>query len=480
MTTTTPADLRTVFESGRTRPLEWRRAQLDGLHRLLVEHGDELAAALHQDLGKPATESWLTEIGELINAITHTEHHLAEWVLPRRVGVPAHLLPATAKVRHEPKGVVLVIAPWNYPLQLLLSPLIGALAAGNAVILKPSELSTHTADAIARLVPEYLDREAVTVVTGGPEVTTELIKAKVDHIFFTGSTRVGKLIMAAAVEHLTPVTLELGGKSPTYVHDDVNLTHVANRIAWGKFMNCGQTCVAPDHVLVHHRVHDQLVTELAAAIERMYGSDPRSSEAYGRLISTRHTEELIAKLPQTGIVTGGQHEVSERYVAPTVVTEVDPEGPLMAEEIFGPILPVIAVQDVDEAVNRMNRLATPLAMYLFAEDSSVTESIMDRTASGGVGIGVPVAHLSVPDLPFGGLGPSGMGAYHGRDSFDVFTHRRAVLRKPLAPDTLRMIYPPFTGLVDTMIRRIIAPQRRGRLRNDRPHHDDQGPSTDDR
>lgn len=431
-----PADvvarLRAAFDTGRTKCLAWRTGQLEALRTLLTERGDELAAALHADLGKSRAEAYRTEIDFTVREIDHTLEHLAEWLRPQPAPVPERLAPAVAHTVQDPLGVVLVIAPWNYPVQLLLSPVVGALAAGNCVVAKPSELAPATSRAIADLLPRYLDREAVAVVEGAVAETTELLAQRFDHIFYTGNGRVGRVVMRAAAENLTPVTLELGGKSPAFVDRDTDLGVVAARLASTKFMNAGQTCVAPDYVLTDPETARELEKALAEALRAMYGDDPATSPDYGRIVNERHFDRLTGLLDSGRTVTGGTHDRADRYIAPTVLAEVAPDSPVMREEIFGPILPVVEVAGLDEAIAFIRDRDKPLALYAFTESDTTRRRLTRETSSGGLTFGLPVAHLTISDLPFGGVGESGMGSYHGRYSLETFSHRKAVLDKPLS------------------------------------------------
>ncbi|MFC9926378.1 aldehyde dehydrogenase family protein [Streptomyces sp. NPDC127190] len=431
-----PADvvarLRATFATGRTKPVEWRTEQLRRLRAMLTERGADLAAALHADLGKSSTEAYRTEIDFTIREIDHTLEHLAEWLRPEPAPVPAHLgADATAWTQYDPLGVVLVIAPWNYPAQLLLAPLVGALASGNAVVAKPSELAPATSAALAELIPAYLDTDAVAVVEGGVPETTALLAERFDHIFYTGNGTVGRIVMRAAAEHLTPVTLELGGKSPVFVDRGTDLDAVADRLARGKFLNAGQTCVAPDYVLTDPETAPALEAALVRAVETLYGTDPQNSPEYGRIINERHFDRLTALLDSGRIAVGGASERTAKYIAPTVLADVDPKAPVMQEEIFGPILPIVTVAGLDEAIAFINDRDKPLALYVFSESDETRARIAAETSSGGLGYGLPLAHLTVSDLPFGGVGESGMGNYHGRYSIETFSHRKAVLAKPL-------------------------------------------------
>ncbi|MEU3845024.1 aldehyde dehydrogenase family protein [Streptomyces sp. NPDC028635] len=428
----TVARLRTTFRTGRTKPVAWRTAQLHALRAMLTDQGAELAAALHADLGKSEPEAYRTEIDFTVREIDHTLDHLDDWLRPEPAPVPAHLgADATAWTQYDPLGVVLVIAPWNYPAQLLLAPLVGALAAGNAVVVKPSELAPATSAALARLLPAHLDTDAVAVVEGGVPETTALLAQRFDHIFYTGNGTVGRIVMRAAAEHLTPVTLELGGKSPAFVDAGADLDVVADRLVRGKFLNAGQTCVAPDYVLTDPATAAALEPALAAAVEKVYGSDPQTSPHYSRIVNDRHFDRLTALLDSGRLVVGGDSDRDARYIAPTVLADVDPHAPVMREEIFGPILPVVTVSGLDEAIAFINDRDKPLALYVFSDSADTRARIAAETSSGGLGHGLPLAHLTVSDLPFGGVGESGMGSYHGRYSLQTFSHRKAVLDKPL-------------------------------------------------
>ncbi|MBS0215747.1 MAG: aldehyde dehydrogenase family protein [Proteobacteria bacterium] len=443
--------LRAAFDRGHTRPLAWRIAQLQALDRMLVDDADAIHAALLADLGKCAVESRLTETAFLRAEIAHALKHLRRWLHPKRVAIPLSLQPASGRLVPEPLGVVLVIAPWNYPVQLLLAPLVGALAAGNAVVLKPSEVSPNVAATLARLVPRYLDNEAVVVVEGGVAETTALLRKQFDHIFYTGNSTVARVVMAAAAQHLTPVTLELGGKSPLWIDDSVDMAAAARRIAWAKFLNAGQTCVAPDYVLATPAVADKLVAHLRSAIRELYGSDPRGNPAYGRIIDGRHVARLLAQIDPERCAIGGEHDAGERYIAPTVLYPATAGDASMQDEIFGPILPVVPVADANAAIAFIRARPKPLALYAFTSDRALRRRFIDGTSSGALVFDFAVAHLTAPDMPFGGIGNSGMGAYHGEASFRIFNHFKPVMTKPLWPDTLRLIFPPYGKTVERVI-----------------------------
>jgi aldehyde dehydrogenase (NAD+) len=446
------AALRRAYGGGLTRPLEWRRQQLKAMRRMLTEREADFLAALATDLGKPRLEGWMTELRHITFEIDYVLRHLEGWAAPERVSVRAALQPARAAIRPEPVGVVLVIAPWNYPLHLLLLPMVYAIAAGNAVVGKPSEVSAATSAALARWVPRYLDTEAVAIVEGDAEVVNSLFECHWDHIFYTGNGRVGRIIAAAAAAQLTPVTLELGGKSPAIVAAGADIEVAARRIAWGKFLNAGQTCVAPDHVLVEAPVAEQFVAALQRTITNFYGSDPAASADYGRIINQAHWDRLHGLIDPAKVVVGGDGDRSSRYLAPTVMTGVTGDDAVMGEEIFGPILPVLAVEDIGAAIEAVNGGDKPLALYLFARDRAVIDAVVTQTSSGGMCVNDVLTHLGVTGLPFGGVGESGMGAYHGRAGFDAFSHRKGVLIRRTRPDPAAT-YPPYGRIRSWLIRR---------------------------
>lgn len=449
--------LRSTFATGRTRDAAWRTAQLRALHRMLTEQEEPLLEALRADLGKPAIEAFLTEIAFVRAEVDVTLKHLRRWMRPERVGIPVKQQPGRARIHRDPLGVVLIIGPWNYPVQLLLAPLVGAIAAGNCAVLKPSEVSPTVSATLARIVPQYLDRDAVRVVEGAVPETTALLEQRWDHIFYTGNGTIGRVVMGAAAKHLTPVTLELGGKSPTYVDASANLAVAARRIAWGKFLNSGQTCIAPDYVLVDRSVEAAFVEHLRAAVHGFFGDDPSTSPDFGRIVNGRHFTRIRALADGAGAGTpafGGRHDEASRYIEPCALLGVDPSARIMQEEIFGPVLPILGVDGVDEAIRFINDRDKPLALYIFAERGAVTERILAETSSGGVCVNATLYHLVPPTLPFGGVGESGQGAYHGRSTFETFSHRKSVLRKPTRLDP-PIAYPPYTEQKQKLIRRFL-------------------------
>jgi len=425
--------LRATFNTGVTRGLDWRVNQLQRLRALLVENEQELIEALWADLRKNPTEAKTQEIDFTVADIDEALASLESWLQPRPVQVPAHFGPTTtAYTTYDPLGVVLVIAPWNFPLHLLIDPIIGALAAGNTVVAKPSEISVHTSAVAARLLREYFDADVLTVVEGGAEETTSLLEQRFDQIFYTGSGTVGRIVMAAAAKNLTPVTLELGGKSPVFVAPDADLDETAKRLVGAKFGNAGQQCIAPDYVLADPATAAALVPALRAAVEAQFGASPQAATDFGRIINERHFDRLTGLLDSGRAVVGGQYDRDDLFIAPTVLTDVDPGSPVMQEEIFGPILAVVEVADLDAAIAFINERDKPLALYAFTESEATKSRLVNETSSGGVAWGQPVMQLLMPGLPFGGVGESGMGRYHGRYSLEAFSHLKAVADVPLS------------------------------------------------
>ncbi|MET9784725.1 aldehyde dehydrogenase family protein [Streptomyces canus] len=424
--------LRATFNTGVTRGLDWRVNQLRRLRALLVENEQELIEALWADLRKNAAEAKTQEIDFTVADIDEALANLENWLQPRPVEVPAHFGPTTtAYTTYDPLGVVLVIAPWNFPLHLLIDPIIGALAAGNTVVAKPSEMSVHTSAVASRLLREYFDADVLTVVEGGAEETTALLAQRFDQIFYTGNGTVGRIVMAAAAKNLTPVTLELGGKSPVFVAPDADVDETAKRLVGAKFGNAGQQCIAPDYVLADPATAAALVPALREAVEAQFGASPQTSAGFGRIINERHFDRLTALLDSGRVAVGGEHDRDDLYIAPTVLTDVDPASPVMQEEIFGPILAVVEVEDLNAAIAFINERDKPLALYAFTESEATKSRLVNETSSGGVAWGQPVMQLLMPGLPFGGVGESGMGRYHGRYSLETFSHLKGVADVPL-------------------------------------------------
>jgi aldehyde dehydrogenase (NAD+) len=445
------ADLRRVFATGRTRALEWRLEQLRGIERLVEEREAEIAAALADDLGRSPAEAWLGDVASTKGEAVYARKHLKKWMQRRRGSLPLAQLPGRAWVQYDPLGVVLVIGPWNYPLYLSLAPLVAAVAAGNCAVVKPSELAPASSALLARLLPQYVDPEAVRVIEGDAAVTQGLLAAGFDHVLFTGGTEIGKKIMAAAAPTLTPVTLELGGKSPVIVAADADIDVAARRIAWLKLLNSGQTCIAPDYVLADHRIIEELVGKIVANVRDFRSGEPDPAQ---RIVNQRQFDRLVSLIETTGgtVVTGGRSDAATLRIEPTVIVDPSPTDPVMADEIFGPILPILTVESLDHAVDFVNSRPKPLALYVFASGQLGSE-LIDRIPSGGAVINHVAMHCLVPSLPFGGVGASGMGAYHGKWGFETLSHRRAVLSKTAKPDP-RLVYPPYSKRALSIMRRL--------------------------
>jgi acyl-CoA reductase-like NAD-dependent aldehyde dehydrogenase len=443
---------REFFATGKTKDVEWRIEQLKRLKQAIVDDQEAIVNAVKADLGRPDFEAYI-EIAA-ISEINYALKNLKSWVKPKKVATSIDQFPASAKIYPEPLGVVLIISPWNYPFQLMISPLTGAIAAGNCAVLKPSEVAANTSRVIADIIQKTFDPAYIAVVEGGVEISQQLLEEKFDHIFFTGGTAIGKIVMQAAAKHLTPVTLELGGKSPCIVDSDVDLKYAAKRITWGKYLNAGQTCIAPDYLLVDRRIKSELLTEIQKCAVEFYGDDPAQSPDYARLISRRHFERLEPLLKDGEIVMGGQTKPEEKYIAPTVMDQVSWESPVMQEEIFGPILPVLEYTDLKEAIAQINARPKPLALYIFSKDKQKQEQVLQETSSGGVCINDTVMQVGVSTLPFGGVGDSGIGSYHGKASFDTFSHYKSVLKKGFRFDP-NWRYPPYKDKL-SLLKRIIG------------------------
>jgi aldehyde dehydrogenase (NAD+) len=432
------------FASGITKNLSWRKQQLKQLQLLLTTHESELLHALQQDLGKPAFEAMLSEINYLHIDIKHCLKKLHSWAKPRRVSTGLRTFPSMAFVQPEPYGSVLIISAWNYPLQLALAPLVAVLSAGNCAVVKPSELAPATSAVMARLLPLYLDKEAVAIVEGGVPETTELLKLPFDHIMYTGNGQVGKIVLRAAAEHLTPVTLELGGKSPVYVDSSADLTLTAQRIAWGKWLNAGQTCIAPDYILAHKDIAQALAEEIKTQLQQMYGADPKLSPDYGRIINQRHLQRVHSYLDGMNVFCGGVIDAEQLYFSPTLVLDPPLDSRLMTEEIFGPVLPLLSISGFDAAVAFVQKRDKPLSAYLFSNNSAQQQQWVDQISSGSQCINDVLMFMAVSELPFGGVGPSGMGQYSGKAGFEQFSHLKSVLKRPLWPE-LPVRFAPYAS-----------------------------------
>ena len=437
--------LQDLVLSGKTRNEKWRRAQLNSLSNLLENHQQEILKSLSQDLGKPATEAFF-EIIAVKQEIKLAQKSLSNWMKTRQINVPVSLKPAQALVQPDPLGCILIIGPWNYPFSLTLQPLVGALAAGNTAVLKPSEHAPNVSNLIKKLIEEYFPPEIVQVFEGDGNIAADLMTRQFDHVFFTGGENIGKKVMEAASKNLTPVTLELGGKSPALVIDGANLEVTAKRVIWGKSLNAGQTCIAPDHLLVEDKLFDSLISNLINSINDFYGNTPLDSKHLGSIINEKQFNRLNNLLTQAKknnqIIYGGDSNEKEKRISPTLIKIDNRNDPLMKEELFGPLLPILSIKNLDQAISDFKLLPKPLALYLFGGGEKEQGKILSMTSSGGVCFNDVVLQAGIPELPFGGVGTSGMGKYHGKAGFDNFTHYKSVLKRPFWLD-LNFRYPPY-------------------------------------
>ena len=445
------------FDSQATKNIDFRIKQLNRLKEAMKKYEDKLNEALYIDLGKHKNESYMTEIGFVYHSISHMIKNIKKWAKPERKKTPFYLMPSKSFVISEPYGSVLIIGPYNYPVQLLLEPLVGAIAAGNTAVLKPSELSPNVSKVIKEMIEDTFEEDYIACVEGGVETNTSLINSLFDYIFFTGSPKVGSIVMEAAAKNLVPVTLELGGKSPVIVDKCVNVKEAARRIIWGKTMNAGQTCVAPDYVMVHESVKDILLDEMKNAITEFFGKSVEESSSFGRIINNKHYNRIknMIERDRDGIVFGGHYNEEKRYIEPTIIEVSSFDAETMGEEIFGPVLPVISFENLDKAINEIKKLNKPLALYLFTTDSSVERKVLGQISSGGVCINDTITHLVNSNMPFGGVGQSGIGSYHGKDSFITFSHRRSVLKKPAGFGFVgSILYPSYTEKQLNLVKKI--------------------------
>jgi aldehyde dehydrogenase (NAD+) len=435
------AQQRQFFQTGQTQPIAFRLQQLQRLKQAVLDYQDQILEAVRLDLSRPTFEGYfeLSAIGEVNKALKQ----LKTWTQPQRIQPGIDQFPASAWIQPDPLGVVLIIGPWNYPFQLVFAPLVGALAAGNCAIVKPSEHAPHTSRVVADLIASIFDPSYVAVIEGDVQTSQALLEERFDHIFFTGGSAVGKVIMTAAAKHLTPVTLELGGKSPCIVDRDIQLEYAAKRIIWGKFINAGQTCIAPDYLLVDRAIAAEFIPLLQEKITQFFGEDPAASPDLGRLIHQRHFDRLVRFINDGQAIAGGNHDAATKYIAPTLLKNVSWDAPIMQEEIFGPILPIFEYDDLEEAIAIVNARPKPLALYFFSKNEQKQNRILSATSSGGVCLNETVMHVGVDGLPFGGVGESGMGRYHGKYSFDTFSHYKTVLKKSFLVD-LAWRYAPYT------------------------------------
>ncbi|MBW3041400.1 aldehyde dehydrogenase family protein [Prochlorococcus marinus] len=438
--------LQDLVLSGKTRQEKWRRKQLHALSDLVENHQQEILNALSKDLKKPPTEAFF-EIIAIKQEIKLAQKNLRNWMRSKRINVPVSLKPAQAFIQPDPLGCILIIGPWNYPFSLTLQPLVGALAAGNTAVLKPSEHSPHVSSLIKKLIEKYFQPNIAQVIEGDGNIAADLLTKKFDHVFFTGGERIGKKVMEAAAKNLTPVTLELGGKSPAVVINGANLEVTARRIIWGKSLNAGQTCIAPDHLLVEQNLFDPLITNLKTSINDFYGNTPLNSKHLGSIINQRQfnrLNNLVKQAESNGqIIYGGDCNESEKRISPTLIKIENRDDPLMKEELFGPLLPILCIKSLEEAISDLKLLPKPLALYLFGGRDKDQEKVLSMTSSGGVCFNDVVLQAGIPELPFGGVGSSGMGKYHGKSGFDNFTHYKSILKRPFWLD-LNFRYPPYS------------------------------------
>ena len=441
---------RRYFAEGRTRDVRFRAEALRRLRKALRDHTDALCEALRLDLHKSASESYLTEIGIVLQEIARHLRRLKRWTAGRRVPSPLTILPSGSRIVPEPLGVVLIVAPWNYPVQLLLNPLVGALSAGNCAVLKSSPLVPHTEALLKRLIGEVFPPGYVSFLEGGPEVVEEVLKQRFDSIFFTGGSAFGQTVMRAAAEHLTPLTLELGGKSPCIVDKSANIKLSAKRIVFGKYLNCGQTCVAPDYIYCHREVKDELLKQIQKQIRKQFGKSPLDNKNYGKIINEKHFNRIQNLIDPAKVICGGSVRPETMQIEPTVMDQVTFEDAIMQEEIFGPVMPVLTFDSIEEVIRKVNSMAHPLALYIFAQDKAICEKVTSECGFGGGCINDVIIHLATSEMPFGGFGESGMGSYHGQKGFETFSHYKSIVDKKTWID-LPMRYQPYRRIYDKLI-----------------------------
>lgn len=442
------------FYEGETKNIDFRIKQLQKLKRAIKDNEKLITEALYKDLHKPEFEAYATEIGYIYDSIGYFIKNLKKWAKVRRVKTPAVHFGSRSYIYAEPYGSVLIVGPFNYPFQLIMEPLIGAISAGNCVVIKPSEYTTNVSKIVYKIIKENFHEKYIEVIEGGKEETSILINSPFDYIFFTGSVAVGKIVMEAAAKNLVPVTLELGGKSPTIVHKDANIESASERIIWGKFMNVGQTCVAPDYLLVHKEIKDQLVSKLIEKIKIFYGNNPKTSKDYGRIVNEKQFSRIKGLINEDKVIFGGDYGVEELYIDPTIMNNVTWEDKVMGEEIFGPVLPILEYENLNEIINKINSRPKPLALYLFTESREVEKKVVENISYGGGCINDTMTHLASPFLPFGGVGTAGVGSYHGQRSFETFSHMKSVLKKSTRFN-LKFIFPPYTKKKVAMLRRVM-------------------------
>ncbi|KAH9495847.1 aldehyde dehydrogenase 3, member A2 [Bulinus truncatus] len=457
-------ELRKTFATGRTRGIEWRISQLKAIIKLVQENEDAISEVLYKDLHKNKAEASIMEVIMCVNDAVNAINNIEQWTKPEKVDKNALYMMDTAYIIKEPLGVALIIGAWNYPVQLVLLPLIGAVTAGNCAVIKPSEVSPATAAFFEETLPKYLDNDCFRVINGGVGETTALLQQRFDIIFYTGNSQVAKIVMAAAAKNLTPVILELGGKSPVYVDKKTDLMTVARRLSWGKFCNSGQTCIAPDYVMCPKEIQEELIEKLKTSVQEFYTVDPKTSDSYGRIVNNRHFMRIQKLKEGATVAFGGDADEKENFISPTVLRDVKLTDAVMQDEIFGPLLPIVPVTDYTEAIDIINSREKPLALYVFTNNTNVSREFRDRTSSGALVVNDTVVHGGLPTLPFGGVGNSGLGSYHGKFSFNAFSHDKPVLEKSLAMDQVNSLrYPPYTDKKLGWIKWIMCkkPKRRG-------------------
>ena len=439
------------FSSGKTIPAEFRLKQLESLKEAMIRHEADLAAALKEDLGKSRMESYMCEIGLTLSELTWMQKHLRSLMRSKRVSTPAAQFAAKSFCSPSPYGTVLIMSPWNYPVLLTLDPLIDAIAAGNTAVVKPSAYAPCTFDVMKTMIEECFPAHYVAVVDGGRAENQALLQQRFDMIFFTGGKTVGREVLRHAAEYLTPVTLELGGKSPCIVDSTAKIRLAAKRIVFGKYLNCGQTCVAPDYILCDKRIRDELITAILAEIEKQFGKEPLKNPNCGKIINEKHFERILGLINGEKLVYGGQSEPESLRIAPTVLNNITWDDAVMGEEIFGPLLPILTFDTLDEALDTVESHPHPLALYFFSEDKAAQKKVLDTCRFGGGCINDTIIHLATSDMPFGGVGESGMGSYHGRVGFETFSHYRSIVDKKTWMD-LPIRYQKYTGLKEKMMR----------------------------
>ncbi len=436
---------RDFFKTGATKSYDFRIEQLNRLKNSIVKYESEILKALYDDLRKSKFEAYTSEVALVVDEINFMLKNLKSLMKIKKVKMPLLHQPGSSYIKAEPLGNSLIIGPWNYPFQLLFAPLVGSISAGNTAILKTSEVAPFTSAIMKKILDEIYPSEYVLAIEGGVETATSLLNEKFDYIFFTGSTVVGKIVMKAAAEHLTPLTLELGGKSPCIVDKSVDIRKAARRVVWGKFFNAGQTCIAPDYLLVNGDIKEEFIDLMKEELEKFYGDDPQDSEDYPRIINERHFNRLKSLILKDKVVAGGVTDLSDKYISPTIMDNISWDDEVMKEEIFGPILPILEYNDISEAIDIINAHPKPLALYLFSKDKNVEKNVINNTSSGGVCINDTLSHITTNFLPFGGVGESGMGSYHGKNSFYTFSHQKSVMKKSCVVDPA-LKYPPYLPL----------------------------------